>query len=86
MTDTTTRAPVLLQCRTRLPDGTLLIVQQTVPRDVWDAETDAFRDMLKSSVRSRLGAKLIEHLAPEVKVHLPDAVEDLMGHPAEREN
>lgn len=83
MTETTTRAPVRLQCSTTLPDGRKLTVQQPVPREVWDNETDTFRDAIKVALRSRLGARLMQELAPEVKVHLPDAVEDLMGHPAE---
>jgi hypothetical protein len=82
MTETITRAPVLLQCSTKLPNGDKLTVQQAVPREIWDRETDDFRAMAKTLLRNRLGVQLMEHLALEVKVHLPDAVEDLMGHQA----
>ncbi|MFD9764742.1 hypothetical protein ACFWXI_14565 [[Kitasatospora] papulosa] len=69
MPDQPTRlAPIMLRCETTV-NGQTVTAQDTVSRHIWDECEEEYREYLRAHLRAKLGAFIMERLAPEVTVH-----------------
>lgn len=81
------RAPVVLRCSARVGDRHVAQVQE-VPRVAWDSADDLMRDTLKSSVKARLGDRILADTGElpdydaigqeSVQVEVPGELQDQM--------
>jgi len=62
------RAPIMLRCETTV-NGQTVMAQETVSRRLWDECEEEYRDYLRTQLRAKLGAIIMERLAPEVTAH-----------------